>query len=332
MSGSPDPIPRGVVRRITIAVILVFLVTMAVFLRLAFMSERNLHHRATFEHLEETLAVLSILPELRGEPMGDGLSMLEGRLAQRTRIPHRILLADAALSIVGSAESELVGNDIRSTYGLEPHDAPDASWAIGSTDDGSWMAVARPHGETGDVLYLLRLRRGGDGFAVQFWRVHGPHVVATVLLFALVLHSLGKVLIRRPLEQLGRHVQRLEAGEFWSQPEVYRNDEFGWLAKRFTQMGRRLRETVEKLVLSEKAAAAGATAYRVARQAVEPLARMKRHVAYLEGLAGKDPDLRRVVASLEKDRWAIAGAVILLEELDLGAAADSEETDEQGTG
>ena len=331
MTSPSDPMPRSFARRTTAVVILAFLATMAVFLWLAFRSERRLHHRATFEHLEETLAILSMVPELGGQPTEVELGKLEERLTEATGVPHRILLTDSLFSIVASTSAELLGGDIRSHFHLVPEDPSETGRAFGSTEAEPWIVASRTHGNAGR-LYLLRSGAGGDEIADQFWRIHGLHVGVTLLVFAIVLSFLGDAFVQRPIEDLAAHIRRIEAGQFDTRPEIHRNDEFGWLAERFTEMSVRLKEAVEKLVRSEKAAAAGAVAYRVARQAVEPLGRLKRHVADLERIAGKDAELVRVVAALEKDRWRLADAVLLLEQLAPKSAESGNEPDADGTG
>lgn len=328
MSGASDSIPRGFTRRTTVAVILVFLATMAVFLGVAFRSDRRLYYRATFEHLDEVLAVLSNLPELSERAARSSLGALEERLAEQTGAPHRVVLTDATFSITSASDDRLVGEDVRTHFNLVPYGPAGAASAFGSTDFGPWIGSSRPLGDVGGRVFLMRSRRGSEQFAGQFWRVHVLHVLVTVLLFALLLDFVGRRYVQRPIEQLAAHVRRLERGSFELPAGGFRNDEFGWLAERFSDMVARLEDVVRRLVRSEKMAAAGAVAYRVARGAVEPLGRMKRHIAYLESLAAGDPELTKVVAALEKDRWTLADAVLLLEKL---APPSDEPEDEQET-
>jgi len=313
-----ESIPRGFVRRTTSCVLLIFLVTMTVFLWAAYRSERSLHYTATFEHLEETSAVILLLPELRDKPAAVDLLALEKQLAERTSTPHRVLVTESDFSIAVSSERSLVGEDVRRRLSLESYDPPKSERATGYDNSGRWLVTSVPLDDQGRRLFVMRARGGSEGFVKRFWGVHGLHVGVTVLLFLLLLRLIGERYVRRPIEQLAGHVRRVEGGEFRTQPETYGNDEFGWLAERFSRMGLRLRKTVERLVRTEKYAAASAVAYVVATEAAEPLNSLKRHIAYLEGLAEDDRDLKRLAVLLEGDRQQLVSAVVRLEKLGPG--------------
>ncbi|MFQ5527863.1 MAG: HAMP domain-containing protein [Thermoanaerobaculia bacterium] len=313
MNDSFDSIPRSFARRAIAAVVLIFLLTMVVFLWAAYRSERSLHFEETFRHLEETSAVLSLLPELRDQPTAAGLAGLEERLAQRTDIPHRLVITESNFDIAASSEDPASGGDIRKTFSLVPYGSPDSGRAIGRDEDGRWLAASLALGDK--KLFLMRSRSGSEGFVGRFWGIHGLHMAVTVILFVVLLGFLGRRYVRLPIEQLAAHIRRVESGEFESHPESYANDEFGWLAKRFTHMGLELKRVVARLVRTEKYAAASAVAYAVATEAMEPLNSLKRHVTYLQGLAKDDRDLSTVASSIDKDRRELVLAVVRLEKL-----------------
>lgn len=315
MSNPSDKVPNTFVRRTTTSVLLIFVVTMAVFLWAAYRSERHRHYEETFEHLEETSGVLSLIADLAGSTAQTDLEALEARLALRTRTPHQVIIVGPDSEIVASSRRSLLGEDIRASLHLVPYGPLESGRAVARDAAGPWLASSVSLDGLGNRLFLLRLREGSEGFVRSFWELHGLHVGITMLLFFVLLKFLGERYVRRPIEKLAGHVQRVEAGEFLTQPERYEPDEFGWLAERFNQMGLRLKETVEQLVRSEKAAAATAVAYQVAIGAMEPLESLKRHITYLQGLAQKDPDLERVATSLEKDRQELVLAMISLEKL-----------------
>ncbi len=335
MNGSSDPIPRRFTHRTTASVLLIFLVTMVVFLSAAYRSEKSLHYEETFEHLTETSAVLSLLPNLGQQPTASAVAALEKRLAERTGVPHRLFLVGPEFSVAAAAESSMIGGDIRTQLNLVPYGPLDSGRATAEDDRGTWLASSMPLDDRGGRLYLLRSRKESEGFVGRFWRLHGLHIGVTVLLFFVLLKFLGERYVRRPIGQLAAHVQRVEAGEFLTQPERYEKDEFGWLAARFTQMGLRLREAVERLVRTEKYAAASAVAYVVATEAMEPLNSLERHIAYLEGLASGGVELKSLAASLEKDRQELVKAVVRLEKLgpgpqDIEADAGGDPGDHKG--
>lgn len=326
MNTSSDSIPRGFARRTTTGVLLIFLITMVVFLWAAYRSEQSLHYMETFEHLEETSAILSLLPELQRPPTPGELADLEKRLAERTSTPHRVLVTQPNFYIASSSDASLIGKDIRIQLNLVPYGSLNSDRATGQDSLGQWLASSAPLAAQGQRLFLMRSRSGSEGFVSRFWGLHGLHIGVTVLLFLVLLKFLGERYVRRPIEQLAAHVQRVEAGEFLTQPERYERDEFGWLAGRFTQMGLRLKETIERLVRNEKAAAAAAVAYQVARGAVEPLESLNRHITYLQGLAREDSGLRKVATSLDNDRQELIAAMIHLEKLGYESLGSGEVT------
>ena len=321
------PLPRTFARRTTVSVILMFLVTMIFFLSIAYRSERARHLRDTFQHMDEIASVL--LPSLgTGKlPAGDGLAVLERRLSEKTGTPHRILITGAGSAITHAADRQLLGRDFRELFELESDGQQDGR-AFASRAGAGWYVLSVATGSGAQKLVLLQSRAAEARFARQFWLIHGLHVGITIGLFFLLLRFLGERFVRRPIEQLAAHVDRVRTGEFETRPESYRKDEFGWLADRFTEMGLELRDTVEQLVRSEKSATAAAVAYRVAHDVQEPLSKLRRHLAYLEGLSGSDETLMSVARALRVDLHVLVQAIVRLEELMPKSDANAENDQE----
>jgi len=308
--------PQGFVRRMTTSVVLLFLFTMAGFLWIAYRSERNAHYRETFDRLAETARVAARLPRIAGKGRGDDLLQWEHLLAGGRGGQQRILITDSSSSVIASTQGDHLGRDIRELYSLPPTGPTPADTleATGTSPSGErWLIVSVPLDADGDRLYLLRPEIDLQDFAGRFARIHGLHLGVTVLLFLVMLRFLGRRFVQRPIEQLAQHVRRIESGEFQTRPEVYRDDEFGWLADRFSRMGQRLSETIQRQVRSEKAATAAVMAYRVVRESSEPLHSLDRHITYLEGIVGQDRDLVEVARSMRDDHQKLASAAGRLE-------------------
>jgi methyl-accepting chemotaxis protein len=294
----------------------VFLITMAIFLLASFQAERTQHYRETFQHLDETLGVLSIMPGISAVPDLDAIRDVEIVLQERTGVPHRLLTTiDGVIS--GSTSDDLIGQEFGAALDLRPFEGDGSGRAVLRLDDEEWLLSSlnlEGSGEVGQIL-LLRERSASEGFVAKFVAFHGVHVVVTVLAFVVLLRFLTARYVRRPIEQLAAHVQRVEEGEFRTAPFVQGNDEFAWLADRFSRMGARLRGAVQDLVRSEKYASVSAIAFRIAREMKEPLEALHRHIVYLEGVAQAQPDLDTLVAGMKKDRARIIAAVQELADL-----------------
>lgn len=313
-----DPeVPRGFTRRLILGVNAVFLITMGVFLAASFQAERSQHYRETFEHLDETLGVLSTLPGVSASPTPDAIRTVENSLQKRTGVPHRVLTTLGGV-ISGSTEGELIGQEVDAVLDLRPFEGSDSGRAVLSLDGEEWLLSSLPleDSEGGGQILLLRARSASEGFVAKFLTFHGVHVVLTVMAFVVLLKFLMDRYVRRPIEQLARHVQRVEIGEFQTAPWISGEDELAWLAQRFTAMGTKLKATVEQLVRSEKYSSVNAVTFRMARELKPPLERMKRHIVELESVAQQQPDLRRLASQMRADREKLLEIIRHLREIE----------------
>ncbi len=316
MPSSSDAIPLKLVRRATTTVFAIFLVTMAVFLVAAYRSESKRYARGVFEHLEETSAVLSSLPQLL-EPLPTGwLTGIEQQLGERTGVRHQVLVADSDSMITDATSKSVLGGDIRLLFQLEPFETSNLARASAQSEGSSWLASATPLGSTGRQLFLMRSNDRRSELVMRFWGLHGLHVGVTLVLFLVLLKLLGEHYIRKPIERLAGHVQRVEQGEFETRPETYEDDEFGWLARRFSLMGLRLQRTVRQLVRSEKYASAVAVAYRAARESASPLNDLNKHINRLDELAPDDSAVMRITRSLKKDYRRLIEVLVRLQTIE----------------
>lgn len=316
VESSSNPIPMTFVRRMTRMVFAVFLVTMLVFLVAAYRAETRLYAQGVFEHLEETSAVLVALPEVEAVSSAPWLADIERRLAAHTGVAHRVVVTDSEFTIKGASNKAEAGEDIRQLFGLEPFSTSGLSRATGHSEDVSWLVSSQSFGSRGQLLFLMRSNDARSGVLKRFLGLHVLHVGVTLVLFFVLMRFLGERFIRRPIQLLAAHVRRIEAGEFESHPEIYEDDEFGWLAERFTEMGLRLRESVRSLVRMEKLASAGAVAYRAARESAAPLYDLRNQIAFLEAAVEPDDEaILRIARSLKKDHRLLVDAVVGLQKM-----------------
>jgi HAMP domain-containing protein len=322
--GSPFPkiqkekIPGGFRRRLWVAVSVLFLTTMVLFLSVSFFSERNLHYQDTFEHLDETLGILTVLVQTSKGSSPEILGKVESLLEKRTRVTHRVFLTNDDSLILGSSDPDLINQNIKVAFNMKSFERGNPGWSTATRDGKDWLVSATDHlfGESEKgVIFLMRWRRSSEQFVGKFLRIHGLHAAVTLILFFLLFHWLGGRYVRKPIQRLADHIRRVETGNFKVGPEVESDDEFGWLARRFHQMGKTLNETVQRLVRTEKYATVSVIAFRIAREMKEPIEAWNRHILYLEGLAKKDSEMNKVGAALRVDRLKVMEVIRQLNEI-----------------
>jgi methyl-accepting chemotaxis protein len=310
-----ESVPTGFTRRLITVVELIFMATMALFVFASFVSERRMHYRETFEHLEETLGILSILPQVSPMATTAVISEVEVRLWERTGVAHRVMVADGDFVVKATSDPVLLNRDLRDSLEMKAVSSGDARLAFASGLEDEWLIASAATRDSDNSVYLMRSRGGSEEFIGEFLGLHGLHILVTIILFAVLLRYFSVRYVRRPILQLAAHVQNVEAGELASELSISGDDEFAWLADRFEQMGKTLKTAVEKLVRVEKYTTASGVAWRVAREMHGPLESLKRHVLFLEGVASSDPELREVADSLQRDRKKVVEVLLRLNEI-----------------
>ena len=334
-----DELPRGwqtIQGRVTGAVTVVFLATMAVFLVASYRAERERHFEATLDHLSETLRALTVAAPSTAGIDAATLLRMESSLGEAVGVEHRLLWLDPAGSIALSTDPELTGRPLDEVFRAErTREGSDSELRLDSPRSGSWLAAIRELGPKDDSasLVLLRDRAASESFALGFVRLHLLHVLSTLLAFVVLLHVAGKRYLRDPLGKLARAISGLESGARGADLDLGRNDEIGWLARRFDAMVRRLHTETRDRVRAEKRASAAAVVFRLGTELVEPLGSLERHIAYIDALGQRDPEIRRVSEELRGDRRTVLAVLRRLEETVAGSteAEDRGVRDESGS-
>ncbi|HLM57296.1 MAG TPA: ATP-binding protein [Pyrinomonadaceae bacterium] len=127
------------------------------------------------------------------------------------------------------------------------------------------------------------------GQTADAWRRYLVFSVVTALLPNLLLVALVIRVISRPLRRLTEAAVEVAGGRYGAQVDLKSNDEVGLLASSFNEMSRkmaedieRLRAMTEKLIRTEKLAAAGTLAAGVAHEVNNPLASISSLVQILQ--------------------------------------------------
>lgn len=127
------------------------------------------------------------------------------------------------------------------------------------------------------------------GQTAEAWRRYLVFSVVTALVPNLVLVALVIRIISRPLRRLTEAAVDVAGGAYGTQVELESNDEVGLLAASFNEMSRKMAEDIERLramserlVRSEKLAAAGTLAAGVAHEVNNPLASISSLIQMLQ--------------------------------------------------
>ncbi len=317
-----ERVPRGsrsLAARLTLYVNVVFLGNMAVFLVAGFRAERTLHYRETFHHLGETLGVLGIDPSTSHPPLPEDLAAIEAKLARYAGVAHRVLVLDATGTVLASSVPGQIGRTFGHSFQIEPAKPWHGQGTLVRQGTVRWLAVSTTAltGEPGLLaVVLLRSRPGTDEFVARFFGLHAVHAIVAIPLFALLVTWIVRARVRAPIVRLAEHIERIEQGRFEGDEAPVSEDELGWLGRRFTAMGTRLRESVESLVRAEKYATVGAIAFRVTREMAAPLDAIGRRLVMLEAVAYRDDEVGRLCTELSADRARLIEVVKRIQEIE----------------
>jgi len=326
-SSIQEPAPTGYrfLRRLTLAVMVGYLLTMLVFVAVSFAAERRMYYTETYQHLDETLRVLASVLNSGSGHMENALRKAELALEQQTKAAHRVMVVDREGRILATGHSNLMGRFLPQVFSLRPYASSDRPWRHGRTEAGRWLASSIPlsGGAGGSQLVLLRSGQNIDQFVRMFMKFHGLHLVITALVFLLLFKVIGRRFVREPLRSLISLIHDVESGKLTARPSQDLEDELAWMGRRFSHMGHTLQETIEQLVRAEKYAAVSMVAFRAAREMQVPLEAMNRHILYLEGLAENDINMRVIGSSLREDRHHLLNVLARLKAIEPPESGDA---------
>ncbi|MBI2486371.1 MAG: HAMP domain-containing protein [Deltaproteobacteria bacterium] len=134
--------------------------------------------------------------------------------------------------------------------------------------------------------------------------IHTIHAVVTILLVIVLINISFSRLILEPLNNLIGAMREMEEGKLVTSLYLgpVKDDEIGWLTKRFFQMGKKIQENIIELVRSEKRESARAIAHRLERELHEPVLSIEKNIEILRTLipeAHLNPHL--VLGEIAKD-------------------------------
>ncbi len=116
--------------------------------------------------------------------------------------------------------------------------------------------------------------------------IHTIHAVITILLIIILINIYFSRVILEPINNLIGAMREMEEGKpvtsLYLMP--IKDDEIGWLTKRFFQMVKKIQENTIELVRSEKRESAGAVAHRLERELHEPVLSIEKNIEILRTL------------------------------------------------
>jgi len=319
-SSVQEPAPTGdpFLRRLTLAVMVAYLLSMLVFVAVSFAAERRMYYMETYQHLDETLGVLASGLSTSSGSMENALLKAELALEQQTKVAHLVMVVDSEGRILATGHSNFRGRILTQVFSLRPYTSSGKPWRHGKTEAGRWLASSIPHsgGAGGSQLVLLRSGQNIDPFVRMIMKFHGLHLVITALVFLLLFQVIGCRFVHQPMRSLISLIHDIESGKLTARPSQDLKDELAWMGRRFSHMGRTLQETIEQLVRAEKYAAVSMVAFRSTREMQAPLEAMNCHILYLEGLAENDINMRVTGSSLRKDRQHLVNVLARLKAIE----------------
>ena len=139
---------------------------------------------------------------------------------------------------------------------------------------------------------------------------HAVHAVITIMVIIALVNILFSRLILNPLNKLVKAMKNIEEGEMDQgrfikslESEKIRNDEIGWLVKRFIEM----KIKFKNLIRMHKKDSATAVAYRMRRELHDPLADLSQNIELLKETINsvelkdsRDP-LQKIIDDVTKD-------------------------------
>lgn len=152
-------------------------------------------------------------------------------------------------------------------------------------------------------------------------------VAGVIILLTAVLSQLIARGITLPLQHLVGVTRQLSAGDLGHRAVVPGPGEIGTLARAFNEMAERLRESEEKLVRSERLAAAGRIAAGIAHDIRNPLSSIRMQAQLLRvklepGPASQEA-LNAILREIERLEWVVKGLLDLVRPGELQLARTS---------
>ncbi|MEK6606379.1 MAG: ATP-binding protein [Myxococcota bacterium] len=269
------------------------------------------HLRLAFA-LSEIEALQSSLVHLVGDGQTLGLAALRRmrlrELAEARRIARAALKLDPRDGDV--AFLRRMARDLRTleTACLRSENAFEALFGAAAASPPSAAAVSALGQREGEVLRLVRAARDlAKGRATEL-ALDVERVEATAVWGALglVVAALGVGVTAaaaasrtlRPLRGLAAGARAIAGGDYALRVEVGSPDEIGRLAAEFNHMAAALEEREQRLVRSERLAAAGRVAGHVAHEIRNPLSAIGLDADLLEEEVGDKPEARRLLARI----------------------------------
>jgi HAMP domain-containing protein len=283
--------------KLNLAIGVSFLLTMGVFLLLAYRSERAFQIDHTTRLMRAALA--SIALSVDGNGAETRLATLQEGLDAAGSHRHRLYLVDREGRVLASRDPRDHGRLLAEIFSTPAHRAREADWALVSNGRTTWLQVGRPVSD-GRALYLLLDWSHVAGNLRGFWTSHSAHVFVTLAIFSALLWLISHRFIHAPLLALVAATKKIEMGIWAPGLEVHTRDEFGWLCARFNEMAERLKANVDRLVRVEKYASAAIIAIRVGRELREPLVHMRRHVSTMTELFGDERMISMIAVDLDR--------------------------------
>lgn len=296
--------------KLNIAINSAMIITMAVFLALAYYNEKRTLIRDSTRHLEELLHIMPAgfnVQEDRGKYLAD-IAEWETRITRHSGYRHEIIISDGKSYVVAGSEDKSDGGNFYSAS--LPFRASELrnNHVVSSPEGSGWIVAKkevefyrRDVPEKKGTMYLLESYDYIEKNLGRFWKIHVVHVAVTFASFIILINFITARYIRRPIKQLLEAIRVIELGIWHVSPQIDSKDEFNWLKERFSEMGRRLENTVIQLVKAEKLATGFLTSRKLFKEINPLLNEIKANIDYLKNLRGDPAAYEEKLTNIESD-------------------------------
>lgn len=302
--------------KLNIAINSAMIITMAIFLALAYYNEKRTLIRDSTRHLEELLHIMPArfdVREDREKYLGD-ITEWETKITRHSGYRHKIIISDGKSYVLAGGEGKSAGRNLYGAFLPFPASELGNKHVVSSSEGSGWIVAKkevefyrRAVLEKKGIMYLLESYDYIEKNLSRFWKIHAVHVAVTFASFIILINFITARYIRRPIRQLLEAIRVIELGIWHVSPQIDSKDEFNWLKKRFSEMGSRLENTVVQLVRAEKIATGFLTSRKLFKEINPLLNGIKANIeclknleddpnAYEEKLRNIESDLKRIRA------------------------------------
>lgn len=308
--------------KLNIAINSTMVATMIIFLLLAYYNQKRTLLRDSSRHLEE---LLNIMPskfdvgKVAEEKIRNEIVELENRISKHIGYRHKIIITNERFNILFWNGENLGKKKFYSSFIPSSNFGRRNNYLVESSEGSKWIVgrkgvelFRKDSIESNGFMYLLESYEFIEENLNTFWKIHGLHVAVTFMTFIVLINFITSKYIRKPINELLEAIRKIELGIWNVTPKIKTKDEFSWLKEKFSEMGKKLENTVMQLVKAEKLASKILTSRKIFKEIEPSLNKIKVNLIYLKNLE-ENYGGYEVLENIDNDLEKIRGKIYILE-------------------